>query len=123
MVADALAHPQSNDRLNRTFLSGIIKNLEAANDREETAGVQYMMGGIYLAKGNVPSAVDHLERALALEPQNAATLYQLSRAYLLQSRRDAAGRTVDRLLEIDPAHAEGRQLRDWLAQNPAPTDP
>ncbi len=90
---------------------------EAANDREESAGVHYMMGSIYLAKGQADLAVEHLEKTLALEPSNAQALVQLTKTYALGNQREKALQTVRRLLEIAPDHPEGRGLLDALSQN------
>ena len=90
---------------------------EAANDREESAGVHYMMGSIYLAQGQAGLAVEHLEKTLALEPTNAQALVQLSKTYALENQREKALQTVRRLLEIAPDHPEGRGLLAALSQN------
>lgn len=83
---------------------------EAANDLEESALAQRMIGSIRLRRGEHAVALPYLERAVALDPQDAAALYNLAGAYALMQRYDQARRTVDRLLQLHPDHAGGRAL-------------
>lgn len=83
---------------------------EAGNDVEETAAGHRMIGSILLQRGRRDEAVPHLERAVALDPEDAVALYNLSGAYALEENYDSARRTAHRLLELHPNHQQARQL-------------
>lgn len=83
---------------------------EAANRQEETALGHRMAGSILLHRGRHGQALDHLERAVALDPADGTTLYNLSGAYATDGRYDEARETVNRLLELHPNHQEARRL-------------
>lgn len=91
---------------------------EVANEQEASAGVHYMMGAIYLAKQKATEAAQHLEQALALEPNHPQALFQLSRAYMQQNRRDDALSMARRLLEVAPDYPQARQLLAALSSSP-----
>ncbi|MFQ5568055.1 MAG: tetratricopeptide repeat protein [Rhodothermales bacterium] len=87
---------------------------EAANDREESAAAQRMIGSILLQRGQQDGAIEHLERALALEPNHPQTLYNLSGAYALTRQFEKARTTVTHLLDVAPNHQDGRRLLSSL---------
>ncbi len=103
--------------LRQRRLDEALVYFEIANKLEESATVHFMMGNIALVRGQAETAIEHLERATALEPQNAQILIQLSKAYVVLDRLVDALETVQNLLQVDPNHQEGRQLRAWLRQN------
>jgi tetratricopeptide (TPR) repeat protein len=91
---------------------------EAANDRQESAGVHYMIGALRLAKGESGPALEHLERARTLNPDDPRTLYQLGRAYAAANQTPKARATLERLLTLDPQFAPARALLDRLPPDP-----
>lgn len=91
---------------------------EAANERQESAGVHYMIGTLRLAKGEAASALEHLERARTLTPDDPRTLFQLARAYAAERRTPEARRTLERVLALDPQFAPARALLDRLPPGP-----
>lgn len=94
---------------------------EAANDLEESSPAQTMIGSILLRRGEHEKAIEHLGRAVALDPENEQALYNLSGAYALVGRIDEARRTAERLLEVDPDHDAGKRLLAGLPVEGAPT--
>ncbi len=91
---------------------------EAANERQESAGVHYMIGTLRLAKGETASALEHLERARTLTPDDPRTLFQLGRAYAAAHRTDDARQALERALTLDPRFAPARALLDRLPPDP-----
>ncbi len=87
---------------------------EAANDREESAGVHLMLGSIHLFRDRLADAVSHLQRSLALQPDNTETLLQLATAYYRQQKLQAARRTLEQLLRLDPGHTRAHLLLSRL---------
>ena len=90
---------------------------EAANDLDESAVAQRMIGSILLEQARraqsqpqVRMAITHLERALALNPNDPAGLYNLGGAYALTGQYDKARQTVTRLLTMVPNHADAQRL-------------
>ncbi len=99
----------------------------ASNDLEESAPAQRMIGSILLQRGQhagqrgqMLEAVAHLERAVALQPDDGQSLYNLSGAYALTGQYDLARQTVRRLLDLAPDHRDGQRL---LASLPPPAPP
>ncbi len=90
---------------------------EAGNDVEETAAGHRMIGSILLQRGDRSAALQHLERAVILDPRDATALYNLGGAYALEQEFGKARRTVRRLLEIKPDHEAGRTLLASLPQD------
>lgn len=87
---------------------------EAANDREESAGVHFMIGSIHLHQGQPGEAVSHLERALAMKPDDPDMALQLASAYVRLERYAAARRVLERVLRQDPANARAQALLSTL---------
>lgn len=83
---------------------------DAGNREEETALGHRMIGSILLHRGDRQRAVRHLERAVALDPTDRTTLYNLSGAYALSGNYEDARQTVTRLLKLEPSHQAGRRL-------------
>lgn len=46
------------------------------------------------------------EKALAFDPEDTETLYQLGLSYLAQGKKDKAMELCDRLEKLDPGNAE-----------------
>ncbi len=90
-----------------------------SNDIEESAMAQRMIGSILLERGDRNTAIEHLTRAVALDPENQQALYNLSGAYALAGQLEQARETVMRLLQLAPEHQDGRRL---LASLSAPRE-
>lgn len=90
-----------------------------SNDIEESAMAQRMIGSILLERGDRNKAIEHLTRAVALDPENQQALYNLSGAYALSGQLEQARETVMRLLQLAPEHQDGRRL---LASLSAPRE-
>ncbi|RMH54392.1 MAG: tetratricopeptide repeat protein [Bacteroidetes bacterium] len=82
----------------------------AAHDREPLPAAQRMIGSILLRRGERAAAIGWLERSLQGDPDHPQTLYNLAGAYALEGRFAEARRTVIRLLERHPDHADARRL-------------
>ncbi|HMB92583.1 MAG TPA: tetratricopeptide repeat protein [Rhodothermales bacterium] len=94
---------------------------EAANDLEASSLAERMIGSILLQRAQqrrdqqqIHAAITHLQRALELDAENIPALYNLSGAYALLGQYDDARRTVERLLQLAPNHADGQRLLNSL---------
>ena len=89
---------------------------EAANDIEETAQAHFMIGAVHLGARRAQQALEHLERAVEMEPNAPHMLWQVSQAYILTNRPEEALGALRRLLKVAPDHAEGRRMEAWLVE-------
>jgi tetratricopeptide (TPR) repeat protein len=87
---------------------------EAANERQASPGVLFMMASILLARRDHTGAITLLERCLALDPEHKDGLLELAGAYALTGQRDRARAAARRLLSLEPDHPEGRRLLAFL---------
>lgn len=77
-------------------------------------------GVILLHLGRTDEGIAALEEALVLSPSSESALNQVVSLMIGAGRPDAARPHVQRLLELDPQHPRAAQMREWLAQPPAP---
>jgi Flp pilus assembly protein TadD len=76
-----------------------------AHDADDpSAYVAFRDGGELLSSGNPHAAVIALERARALEPEQASVRETLARAYFQAARFDAAAAEFATALELDPVN-------------------
>jgi tetratricopeptide (TPR) repeat protein len=69
--------------------------------------------------GYPQDAVNELERVLARRPQDAAAHFALANLYAKQLNSPRLARPhYQKVLEIDPSHPQGTQIRYWLSENP-----
>jgi TolB-like protein/thioredoxin-like negative regulator of GroEL len=81
-------------------------------DPDLAAGDQ-LRGWIAYAKADIASAIRHLSKALASEPQDPDTLGLLANCYLIVGRPALARPLIDRLSAIDPLTPLTRCLPGW----------
>ncbi len=74
----------------------------------------FLNGVVNVHHGNMQQAVRDLKRALAIDPNNADILLQLSRIYSSCGKTAAAAPLVARLLEIDPLNTITYSLPGYL---------
>ncbi len=84
----------------------------------------FNLGNDCLARDDLPGAVAHWERAVALDPGDADALTQLGVAAAVRGRLAEAKGLLERALAADPAHPEARRnldrvLRDLRRPRPA----
>jgi tetratricopeptide (TPR) repeat protein len=72
------------------------------------------LGLIYFQQKSYPQAIAQLERALGLEPSNAAYLYQLGSAFERSRQIDKAETIFRRLLTVDPKHADAYNYLGYM---------
>ncbi len=72
------------------------------------------LGLLHLEAGHAPQAVDLLERARALDPDNARGNLALAQAYELAGNASAATALCDRVLAADPSNLEAQFHRARL---------
>ena len=65
------------------------------------AQAQSELGKLLLKRGDVAAAIAHLERAVSLEPQNAAPAYVLAQAYRRGGQTDRAGELLERVSRLN----------------------
>ncbi len=63
------------------------------------------MGDSYQGLGDIPSAIDHWQQALAADPANAALLTKLAIAYEAQEQYSQAQTALQTLVAVDPNNA------------------
>ena len=73
-----------------------------------------------LLRANYPAdAAQHLERLIALEPNDAAAHFTLAGIYARQLQQPAKARAQYlRTLELSPKHPQEAAIRVWLANHP-----
>ena len=77
----------------------------------KTAGI----GGAALLSGNEAArALPYLRRAARLEPRNTRYLMSLARAFYLLDRPDDSLAVLDRVVAIEPGHADAQALMDKI---------
>ena len=76
--------------------------------------VHQEMVGVLLALGNVPGAVDHAERAIALDGENPASLAALARAMSAADRVHEARQAAGRALALQPQAEDLKALVEEL---------
>ena len=64
------------------------------------AGAQYRLGSEYLREGKAQAAVLHLTKAMRMNPEDRATLYNLQRALFVNGELDEAARIRARMTEL-----------------------
>ena len=77
-----------------------------------------MIGSILLQRGDRAAGIEHLARAVALDPRDTVALYNLAGAYALDGQYDRARQAAARLLQLRPDHADGRRLLASLPATP-----
>jgi tetratricopeptide (TPR) repeat protein len=112
--APALSPPQTTD-----FLSSLLADVRAGEvsralkriddygefvDQHEFAS--YLAGLLRVAKGDDLEALRHFDRAIALNPNQAAALYARAIALQKAGRVEASILDFERTLQLDPANAD-----------------
>lgn len=110
--------PQSPDLLYRL---GLVLRLEgkprpsldtytqAALNRIPTADELRSVALDYVLLNDYEDAINWLERALKMEPNNVDVLYSLGRCYYSKDRYLDAGKMYERVLAIEPAHLKAEE--------------
>jgi tetratricopeptide (TPR) repeat protein len=87
-----------------------LSEFETAYALEATVEAGKMVGILLLQQGEVETAIDYLERALAARPDDDEIQFRLGSGYMMNRQFDEARRTIQRLLERNPDHQGGRNL-------------
>lgn len=69
----------------------------------------------YSAAGEIDKAIDHYRIALRLEPDNAATHFNLGVIYIGRGMTGEARKAFEACLRIDPAFIPARRFLDYLS--------
>ncbi len=77
------------------------------------------IGWAFFRKGLYPTAVDHLQRAVARSARSVSPRYHLAMAYFKSGDLENAKRTLETAWKIDPRSPEARLARDMIVP-PAP---
>jgi tetratricopeptide (TPR) repeat protein len=81
------------------------------------AWTAYRLGEGYLTLGEVQTAVDWLERSVALAPEHLRFQTKLGSAYLALGRFDDSRNVLDRVLEATPSSATAWNDRGFVRLN------
>lgn len=71
-------------------------------------------GGLYLAYGNIDAAVQHFEKAVALDPENAGAHCNLALAYAENRKFEKALEAMDHALSLEPENGRYLHARGWI---------
>jgi len=104
------AHPRNYDKALKLYAMAL--NRYQARDGLNAA-ILNNMAGIYAKKENYPAALEHLERALAINPKSAKVRADLVTLFLRMGRLEEASVTMDPLLQTGVVH-EGHLNRKAL---------
>ncbi|MEM1094971.1 MAG: tetratricopeptide repeat protein [Bacteroidota bacterium] len=99
-----------NLKMKQQDYDAAFRYFDQANTMAPSPEAQRMLGALYIQRGDAASAIPLLKQSAEGAPDHAQTLYNLSGAYALTDQPDAARQTLQRLLEIDPSHEDGRRL-------------
>jgi tetratricopeptide (TPR) repeat protein len=96
--------------LQRNLPSEAARLLQDNLNRRAGTAAEYMLLGVALAgAGEGLSAIQALEQAISLEPDNAAVHFNLGQVYLQGGRRRQALAAFDRALELRPQYPAAAQ--------------
>lgn len=92
------------------------KQTESSQERFSKEEPRYWTekGGLYLAYGNIDAAVEHFEKALALDPENAGAHCNLALAYAENRNFEKALDAMDRALSLEPENSRYLHARGWI---------
>ena len=99
-------------------LDEALNYFEAALEREPSAAAYQMMAGVLLQQRNPSRAVELLEKARSLAPDDPDVLYRLAATYLMNRQAGLARDVLEQLLAINPDHAEGQALLGQFGARP-----
>jgi type IV pilus assembly protein PilF len=92
--------------------------LQALNIKSDFIPALQGLSETYIAMGRIPQAVEKMEKAVRLLPENAALNFQLARAYRLALEFEKAYRSYRKVIELAPesalaeqAEAEAREVK------------
>ena len=100
----ALAYRNLGDRVNtRLSLEKAIAANHGHTDAQNDLGILYGMEGRYTI------AINYIETASKLDPDNTSFLYNLAIAYDGAGKKEMAQETLRKILEIDPGHTKAKK--------------
>jgi tetratricopeptide (TPR) repeat protein len=103
-------------------LDGAIRQYERTLELEPGyADAHLNLGNLAAYREQWSEARMHYEHLLALQPTNATALYGIAQAAEKLDDPIGAKTAVDKLLEVDPNHADGKALRERLEESAAPS--
>jgi Flp pilus assembly protein TadD len=77
---------------------GVLRGV--LQETPDHTGARYLLGKILLAQGAAAEAIEHLEAAARLDPEDASVHYQLAQAYQKTGRTELAEREFERYREL-----------------------
>jgi tetratricopeptide (TPR) repeat protein len=89
-------------RAMRRYAEALMPLRQAAEASPENVHVWFALGWCYKRTGRIDLAIDSLERALALDPAEALTHYNLACYWSLAGNKFRALKYLSRALAIDP---------------------
>jgi tetratricopeptide (TPR) repeat protein len=99
----------------RTVLDDMIDDFRRILDTDpRDVDARHNLALCYLRAGQDDLALIEFERVRAAVPDFVDPHYQLARIHCRRGDHDRARELLDAVLEIEPHHAEARQLRDQL---------
>lgn len=76
---------------------------EAAHKAPGSPAARRILGRLWLQLGNLPAALQELEAAATLSPDEAEVFYLLARAYTLAGQEEKAGQAREKFRSLTPA--------------------
>ena len=86
----------------RTRRNICLQRLATQQVQLQTASDYYNYGILQMNANNLPEAIEHLEKALHMEPDGAHIHYALALAFGLNGNLDRAANHLERAIQLDP---------------------
>ncbi len=93
----------------------LVERLRRARQHPDDPAAQARLGDLYASDGRFDRAIECFEKVTALAPQAPQAFFVLARAYEAEEREADAIRAYDRVLALDPTHAQARNNQEKLA--------
>ena len=80
------------------------------------SGAYVNIANVYIVKNNLSIAIQNLEKAVSLNPENVVALHNLASAYLQIEKTDQAIQILKKIVELDPYGEVGHDAKNSLSQ-------
>ncbi|MCA9800400.1 MAG: tetratricopeptide repeat protein [Cyanobacteria bacterium HKST-UBA02] len=120
-TSEAPASPDETSSISiiyRLITSGRLEEsveqaMKAAEAHPDSPNLQYQLGMLYKAQGDINQALVHFENALTLNPQHVLALDQIAMIYLGQNNYVAAEKVLDSWIALDADDPSAQFGKAW----------